>query len=137
MYRSDFAETLGFEDLVKLEGTEKDSPTMDGMIFLDCAPNPKKDNKRKLFPCYVTGVQVNDEGEPVALGLSIVQWVHGTPQIVMVKMKRETIEKGDKFLFWDIPPTALELAANPFPETAETAEGAKDIAKTDEEEKKE
>ena len=120
MYRAEVASMLDFNELVATEfrilTSENVAPTVDRLIFMDCAPNPKKKNKRQLFPCYVTQVELDKENNPTAVQIGLVQWVKGTPQILLVKVSRETIEKGTKIRFWDLPPTTRLMEENPFPE---------------------
>lgn len=123
MFRTNFAMKMSFDDLVALEAKKKDSPTVDGMIFMDVAPNPKKQNKRMLFPCYVTSVAKDKKtNEIVALGIGLIQWMHGIPQVMLVKVSKETVLKGEKIQFWDIAPTQYVLDKYGFntPEQAVT-----------------
>lgn len=123
MYRAEAASMLDFNELVATEARmgkgENVAPTVDGLIFMDCAPNPKKKNKRQLFACYVTQVGLDKEKNPVAVQVGIVQWVKGVPQVLLVKVSKETIEKGTKIRFWDLPPTTRLMKENPFPELKE------------------
>lgn len=120
MYRAEVASMLDFNELVATEARmgngENVAPTVDGLIFMDCAPNPKKKNKRQLFACYVTNVGYDKENNPTAVQVGLVQWVKGVPQVLLVKVSKETVEKGTTIRFWDLPPTTRLMKENPFPE---------------------
>lgn len=123
MFRTSFAMQMSFDELVALEARKKDTPTVDGLIFMDVAPNPKKQNKRMLFPCYVTGVAKDKKtDEIVALAIGLIQWMKGIPQVMLIKVSKETVEKGEKIQFWDIAPTQYFLDKHGFdtPEQAVT-----------------
>lgn len=122
MLRVAFARILDFEELVKLEANPEPAITVDGMIYMDCAPNPKKEIGRKLFPCYITGIGKNKEGEVEALKIGLIQWRSGIPQVLLVKVGRKAVEKGDKIRFWDLPPTVRLLDEHPFPDVPEPNE---------------
>lgn len=116
MIRSGKAYILGFKSLATFGKDYIINPTVDRLIFMDCAPNPKKKNQRGLFACYVTGVEKDPKtNEDVALQIGLVQWVKGTPQIFIVKISREQIEKGDKVQFWNTAPTFGLLDEHSFP----------------------
>ena len=129
MYRAEAASFVSFDELVATEARmgkgENVAPTVDGLIFMDCAPNPKKKNKRQLFACYVTQVELDKEKKPIAVQVGIIQWVKGTPQVLLVKVSKETVEKGTKIRFWDLPPTTRLMKENPFPELKEKEEEKK------------
>ena len=125
MFRSNFAMRMTFDELVTLEAKKKDSPTVDGLIFMDVAPNPKKQNRRMLFPCYVTGVAKDKKtDEIVALGIGLIQWMKGIPQVMLIKVSKETVEKGEKIQFWDIAPTKYVLDKYGFNSAEQEAEQA-------------
>lgn len=116
MIRSGKAYILSFKSLATFGRDYIINPTVDRLIFMDCAPNPKKKNQRGLFACYVTGVEKDPKtNEDVALQIGLVQWVKGIPQIFIVKISREQIEKGDKVQFWNTAPTFGLLDEHPFP----------------------
>lgn len=116
MVRCDNASIMSFEDLVAFDRWQKFNPTVDGLIFMDCAPNPKKKNQRGVFACYVTEVEKDPKtDEAVALHIGLVQWVKGIPQIFLVKISKEKIKKGDKVRFWDLAPSYRLLNEYPFP----------------------
>lgn len=130
MLRSDNARPISFEVLTEFDEWYAANPTVERMIFMDCAPNPKKKNQRGLFACYVTGVDKDPTtNEATALRIGLVQWVKGIPQIFLVRISREQIEKGDKVRFWDLAPSYRLLEEYPFPVSSD-AEQKEDKKKT-------
>ena len=116
MIRDNKAYIVSFEGLAAAERDGMMNPTVDGLVFMDCAPNTKKKNKRGLFACYVTGVEKDlKTNKATALQIGLVQWVKGIPQIVLVKITKEQIEKGDKVRFWNSAPSFGKLEDHPFP----------------------
>ena len=116
MIRDSKAYIVSFEGLAAISRDCMTNPTVDGLVFMDCAPNPKKKNQRGLFACYVTGVEKDpNTNEATALQIGLVQWVKGIPQILLVKISREQIEKGNKVRFWNSAPSFSKLKDHPFP----------------------
>lgn len=138
MTRSIGARVMTFEELVAMGKEKMEAPTVDGLIFMDCVPNPKRGNKRQLFACYVTkvaydskalgdtsGEKSNDEDadmtdqltvdKAVALEIGLIQWAGGVPQVLLMKVGRDRIEKGDIVRFWNDAPSQVLLDKRPFP----------------------
>lgn len=116
MRRTNEAIHMSFDDLVNFAKLEKPNPTVDGLVFMDCAPNPKGKNQRGLFACYITGLDEDPKtGNVTALQIGLLQWVKGIPQVVLVKISKEQIKSRDKVRFWNQAPSHWLLDEYPFP----------------------
>lgn len=108
MNRSTGAVILTMQDLADMYDSNSESPVIDRMIFIDVRETSK--SPRRQFPCYICDVDKVHNKFKVAL----IQWVSGSPQVVIVSIGEDAIQKDKKVQFWDKAPTRDLLIMHPI-----------------------